>query len=235
MIKAVLFDLDGTLIEMDQDAFLKSYFQRLTAYFAAEGYDPAAFSQALMYAVKVMLANDGAMKNDELFWKAIASKLGQRVLDDYPKFEAFYEQAFDALKPLCGTREGASDVLSYLRARKIPLVLASQPAFPFIAYEKRMGWGGITVEPFEWITTYDESRFCKPCGGYYLDIATRLGLRPEECLMVGNDVSDDMSARHVGMQVFLLTDYLLNPKNEDYTALPHGNVSDLLAFLEQAL
>ena len=40
--KTVLFDLDGTLLPMDQDAFTKGYFTLLVQKLAPHGYDPAA-------------------------------------------------------------------------------------------------------------------------------------------------------------------------------------------------
>ena len=233
MIKAVLFDLDGTLIHMDQDEFLKQYFSRITAYFAAQGYDPERFFQCLYKSVGAMLKNDGAMKNEELFWKVFSSLYGREVLDDYQKFERFYETEFNALEPLCAPKEGAVALLDTLQKKKLPLVLASNSVYPLVAYEKRMAWGGLTKEPFAFITAFDSINFCKPQAGYFLEIAHRLDLDPSECLMVGNDVSDDMPARHVGMQVFLLTDYLLNPQNEDVTDLPQGNFADLLAYIEK--
>ena len=38
--RAIFFDLDGTLLPMDQDAFVKRYFGILSKYFAAVGFDP---------------------------------------------------------------------------------------------------------------------------------------------------------------------------------------------------
>lgn len=233
MIKAVLFDLDGTLIHMDQDEFIKHYFHRITAYFAAHGYDAERFSKCLYKSVGAMLKNDGAMNNDELFWKTLSSLYGKEVINDYHKFEIFYETEFNKLEPLCGPKEGVHALLDELRKMKLPLVLASNSVYPLIAYEKRMAWGGITSEPFEFITTYDSINYCKPHAEYFLEVARRLGVEPSECIMVGNDVSDDMPARHTGMHVFLLTDYLLNPKNEDITDLPQGNYDDLLAYIKR--
>ena len=40
MIKAILFDLDGTLLPMDQDEFTKGYFKLLAAKLAPYGYEP---------------------------------------------------------------------------------------------------------------------------------------------------------------------------------------------------
>ena len=71
-------------------------------------------------------------------------------------------------------------------------------------------------------------------GDYYRDIINALSLDPAECLMVGNDVGEDMIAERLGMQVFLLTDCIINKANEDISKYPHGNFDDLTAFLLQA-
>ena len=55
--------------------------------------------------------------------------------------------------------------------------------------------------------------------------------KAEECLMVGNDIGEDMIAETLGMHVFLLTDCLINKKNVDITRYPHGNFSDLQNYL----
>ena len=74
---------------------------------------------------------------------------------------------------------------------------------------------------------------CKPSKGYFLEIAEVMGVKPEECLMVGNDVSDDMPARTAGMQVFLLDDtLLLNPQNEDLSVYPRGGFDELMRYIE---
>ena len=49
--------------------------------------------------------------------------------------------------------------------------------------------------------------------------------------MVGNNVQEDMVAREVGMEVFLMTDCLLNPENADVTSYPRGSFPELDAFI----
>lgn len=49
--------------------------------------------------------------------------------------------------------------------------------------------------------------------------------------MVGNDVSEDMVAKRVGMQVFLLTDCLINKENRDISLYPNGSFEELVRLL----
>ena len=53
--------------------------------------------------------------------------------------------------------------------------------------------------------------------------------------MVGNDVGEDMIAKALGMQVFLMTDCILNPKGADITGYPRGSWDELIAYLEATL
>ena len=50
--------------------------------------------------------------------------------------------------------------------------------------------------------------------------------------MVGNDVTEDMIAETIGMNVFLLTDCMINKEQKDISVYPHGDFSELMNFLE---
>ena len=234
MIKAILFDLDGTLMHMDQDLFIHKYFKLIAGYFAARGYDPVLFTRAMQKSVYYMVNNDGGQTNETLFWQTFPKLYGDlRIGDDIPAFDRFYHTAFDEMKPYCEPKAGAVEMLSRLRREGYRLVLASNPVYPVIAYERRMGWCGLTTDMFDFMTTYENMHHCKPSKGYFLEIAEVMGVKPEECLMVGNDVSDDMPARAAGMQVFLLDDtLLLNPQNEDLSVYPRGGFDDLMRYIE---
>ena len=52
--------------------------------------------------------------------------------------------------------------------------------------------------------------------------------------MVGNDVSEDMEAASAaGMQVFLLTDCLINRKERDIRVYPNGGFDELREMLSR--
>ena len=112
------------------------------------------------------------------------------------------------------------------------VVLATNPIFPAIATEQRIAWAGLTPDDFELYTTYENSNYCKPNVKYYEQILSKIGVRADECAMVGNDVGEDMLAEKLGMKVFLLTDCLINKSGADISAYLHGSFDELLAFIE---
>jgi FMN phosphatase YigB (HAD superfamily) len=101
-----------------------------------------------------------------------------------------------------------------------------------MATERRIAWAGLSTTDFELYTTYENSRFCKPNPAYYLEVMQKLGVAPEECLMVGNDVEEDMIAETLGCRVFLLTNDLINRGGTDISRYPNGDYRDLIEFIK---
>ena len=98
-----------------------------------------------------------------------------------------------------------------------------------------MKWAGLYPEDFEIYTTYENSRFCKPNLKYYEWLLSEIGVSAEECLMVGNDVGDDMVAESLGMKVFLLTDCLINKTDRAVCEFKNGNFEDLKNYIEEII
>ena len=111
-------------------------------------------------------------------------------------------------------------------------VLATNPVFPKIATEIRLKWVGLSLQDFELTTTYENTSYCKPNIKYYEHILKEIGLKAEECLMVGNNATEDMIASTLGMKVFLLTDCLINREEKDISNYPNGNYDDLIKYID---
>jgi len=115
-------------------------------------------------------------------------------------------------------------------------ILATNPMFPQPATRNRMGWAGFQPKDFTAYTTYEDCHYCKPSPKYYEELLEKLELCPEECIMVGNDVEEDMiPAGGLGMQVFLLTDCIINKKDRDISAYPQGDFEALRGYLREKL
>ena len=233
MITTVLFDLDGTLLPMDQDKFVRAYLKGLCAKAAPHGYEPQKLAESIWAGVGAMVKNTGGKRNEEVFWDAFTAIHGEAARADEVMFAEYYRNEFQLVKEVCGFQPHAKELLARLKVKGLRLVLATNPIFPAIATESRMRWAGIAPEDFVLYTTYENSRFSKPNPEYYRDILRQLGLAPEECLMVGNDVGEDMIAADLGMQVFLLTDCLINKADRDISAYPHGDFEALMAYMEK--
>ena len=230
-INTILFDLDGTLLPMDQEKFVNVYFKMLAAKLVPYGYEPQQLINAILAGIEAMIKNDGSQLNEDAFWKRFVDIYGDKVLADKPVFEDFYKNEFQDARSFCGFNPKAAETVRLLKDKGYRVVLATNPLFPSIATESRIRWAGLEPSEFDLYTTYENTSYCKPNLDYYRDILKRINCRPEECLMVGNDVGEDMVVEALGMQVFLLTDCLINTQKKDITAYPHGSFEQLLSML----
>ncbi len=231
MIKAVLFDLDGTLLPMDQEQFIKAYFSSLAKKLVPHGYNPDTFVPAIWAGTKAMMKNDGTRTNEETFWQTFCGMLGEEVRKDEPLFDEYYRNEFSAVKEICGFCPSAKEVISAVKAKGLTPVLATNPLFPQIATYNRIKWAGLDPEDFVLYTTYENHSYCKPSLEYYKEILARLDLKGEECVMIGNDVEEDMVTEQLGMKVFLLTDCLISRSNKDISVYPKGSFDKLIEFI----
>ncbi len=235
MLQAVLFDLDGTLLPMKQEEFLQDYLGRLSAKVAPLGYEKHALIDAIWDGTRQMVQNDGSKTNEAVFWQAFSARFGERVQEHIPVFDAFYREEFQKSRAVCGQNPKAAELIHTLQKKRLHLVLATNPVFPAVATESRIRWAGLSPSDFELVTTYENIGFCKPSPAYYTQIAKQIGVSPEFCLMVGNDVEDDLPAEQTGMKVFLLTDCLINRKQADLSHYPHGGFDALQTYLDTLL
>ena len=233
MIKTVLFDLDGTLLPMDQDKFIQDYLGRMAAFLAPHGYAPQLLLNAILAGTQALVQNDGHANNDDLFWQVFSQVLGRDARQDADLLTQFYLGEFQQVRHSCGFDPRAAEAVRSIRAMGLNTILATNPLFPAVATHSRLRWAGLEPEEFLRITTYENSRFCKPNPDYYRQLLEEENLLPEECLMVGNDVREDMVAQSLGMAVFLLTDCLINTENRDLSAYPQGSFPELMAHIRK--
>lgn len=231
-IKAVLFDLDGTLLPMDQDKFTRAYFGALAEYLVPYGYARDELLRASADGIEAMARNDGSKTNEAAYWERFCAHFGQKAIDDRQVMDRFYEENFDSLRESCGFDPAAAPTVRAVREMGIKTVLATNPFFPAQATRLRMSWAGLTEDDFEFFTSYEGSSFTKPSLGYYRAVLERISLPPEECLMVGNDAEEDMAAGRLGMGVFFIDACLINKKGVDISHCPHGSFADLRSFVE---
>lgn len=234
MIRNILFDLDGTLLPMEPEHFIKLYFEALCKRFCKPlALEPEKLIQGIWKGTEAMFHNDGSTLNKEKFWEQFSKQCGEHVLSYEKDFDDFYSSDFYHAKQSTKENPLAKPCVESLLEKGYRVILATNPAFPIAATASRVRWAGLEPDLFEYITVYDNSSFCKPNEKYYEEILAKRSLRKEECVMIGNDVREDMAANHMGIDTYLVTDYLENKNNEDYSGFRQGSFSDLCAYLKE--
>ncbi len=229
-MKAVLFDLDGTLLSCDMKEFEHRYIRAVSQ--VLPGRDPRQTAKDIMDATYRMIDHDDGRSNEAAFWAAFEEGTGISLQEVGARFEAFYQTEFPKLGAFFPAVSGARAAVEACRTKGYRAILATNPVFPAMATRERLRWAGFTPEEFELITAYEDSCSCKPHERYYREVLRRAGsLEPADCLMVGNDELDDMApAARLGMKTFLVTDHVLN---EGCSACDgRGSWPELLAFIE---
>ena len=229
----ILFDLDGTLLPMEQESFMKAYFGGLARKLFPHGYEKDPLISAIWAGTKAMVKNNGEKLNEEVFWDVFSGILGEKTRNDIVYFDEFYANDFPRVKDACGYTPRSAELIKLIKEKGLRVALATNPLFPSTATEQRISWAGLSHTDFEIFTTYENSHYCKPNPDYYREVINKLGVTPEECLMVGNDVEEDMIAEALGMKVFLLTDCIINRENKDISAYPHGSFDELFDFINK--
>lgn len=230
MIKAVLFDLDGTLLPMNEDEFKKVYFGAVYQKVKHFGYKPEDLVNAIWFGTKAMVKNDGSMPNEERFWEAFSTIYPDSRKRDEKVFNDFYHNDFPKLAFACAMpiQPLAAPFIKKLKNRGYEVIIASNPIFPIVATKARMVWAGLNPDDFKDITAYENSSFAKPNLKYYEMILERNNLKPDEVIMIGNDVREDMIVNKLGIDSYLITDCLLNLDNEDINKYKHGTFKEIM-------
>jgi HAD superfamily hydrolase (TIGR01549 family) len=228
-----LFDLDGTLLPMDTEAFVQQYLRALAPH-VADLIPPDKLVFWLLEATKQMIRNGEAHRtNEEVFTEHFLQLAGLPKEAIWPHFDRFYDEHFPKLKVYAEPTPLSRRVVEAALNRGYKVAVATNPVFPRAAILERLRWAEVDDLPFDWVTIYEETHFCKPHPEYYREIADRLGVRPEECVMIGNDMQEDMVAQTVGMKTFYLTQFRINRGHPVYQPDQEGSMEELLSSIQE--
>lgn len=231
-IRALLLDLDDTLLINDMSTFLSAYFKALAAKMAP--LCPAVrLREALQQGTTAMMRNDGrGPTNEEAFFREFLSLIGRSRDDVMPLIDDFYANDFEALREYTRPDPDARRLVENARARGLQLAIATQPVFPRSAILARLRWAGVPHEEFnyDYISSYEGMRACKPHRAFFETILSALGRSPEECLMVGDSAEADMPAARLGLRTFLVT---RDSATADMVSVDaQGSLGDLVHLME---
>ena len=207
MIKAVAFDLDGTLLPMNEDEFVKTYFGLLCKKLVPMGYDKDELISTVWAGTKAMIKNDGKNSNEDAFWQIFTSKYGAESISAKPYFDEFYKNEFKQTKTTCGENELAKEAVKLARQKGLKVILASRPVFPRVGMVTRMSFVGLEENDFDYITSYENSHFTKPNPKFYEEFLEKNNLLPSEVIYFGNSETEDyIPATESGIKTYLIDD-----------------------------
>ncbi|MDD3122740.1 MAG: HAD family hydrolase [Candidatus Izemoplasmatales bacterium] len=227
MITTILFDLDGTLLPLNEELFMKIYFGGLGKTFEKFGYEPKKLIEAVWAGTKSMINNHGQTTNEFVFWPSFYQIVNGDHSFIETTFEGYYSSMFDEVQKSTTASMFSKKIIDELKQKNYRIILATNPLFPRIATEKRIEWAGLKVDDFEFISTYENFSYSKPNIKYFEALIKQLSLTPENCLMIGNDALEDMVASKTGMETYLLTDCLHNEHQVDISKYENGSMEDL--------
>jgi len=231
-VQAVLFDLDGTLIDVDMNRFVPIYLRRLTGYMSDQ-VSPAHAIQSLHNAVAAMFANTDANRTlESILFEVLESELAISPEQYAECLESFCQNDLEELRPLVAGHPLSSQLIASSLGRGWKVVLATNPIFPRAIIDARLAWGELDGEAFHHVTAYETAHFCKPSASFFEEILDYLKVPAEACLMVGNDTLHDLSASQVGMQTCLLTPWRIDRPGQRFKSDWQGCHEELLALIE---
>ncbi len=230
-----LFDLDGTLLNIDIDRFLEYYFDSLSREFSDLCENREEFIRILMESTRKMIENDGKKSNQKVFMDDFLAKI---TVDDPEKlknrFNHFYQNRFPKLQKYFNFDSSISaDLIKYLKEKDFKLVLATNPLFPKKAVVERLNWAGLGEDDFNFITSYENMSFAKPNPDYYQEILDKINQAPEDCLMIGNDMEEDTPAADVGIKTVIVNDNLIESEANEHKVEWKGSLEELAEIIKK--
>lgn len=233
--KAIFFDLDGTLLPMSLDEYIKDYFASIKEKLAKENYDGTLITEAISKGLYLMIKNQGEKSNEKVFWEGFFSVYNVDKEKIEKVFLDYYENEYNVLARNIPKYEKANEVIKSLKSKGYLLVCATNPLYPQIATSKRLVWAGIDSQNFDYITSYEDNYYSKPNVKYFEEILKKFSLKAEEVLMVGNDAVEDLVFKKINGDAYLVTDYLLHRENSDIIPDYEGTFEEFVRFALEKL
>ena len=228
-IRAIFFDLDGTLAPLEEKKFVQLYMTLLGKKAIEYGYDGDKFIKAIGKGTMAMFSNDGLITNEQLFWK-IVNESFPTINDEM--FIDFYKNEFKQTLITVGENQFAKQIVDFCKENFEFVVLSTNPLFPLTATKQRMEKVGLKEEDFDFVTAYENSSYCKPNPEYFISLLNKFGLKSDEVLVIGNnDYEDGECAFKAGIKCVLIGDNLIHDERCKMT-FPHYKMEDVISFLK---
>ncbi len=232
MINTILFDLDGTLLPLDMERFMEIYFHEM-GYKFRDMIDPKLLIKYIWAATEEMVENTEYKTNEEVFMNKFAELIGGDISKYRERFDNFYDTEFHKAKEAVQSQSLIRESIEILKEKNYKLVVATNPLFPRKAILHRIEWAGLNSEDFIYITSYEDNHYCKPQLHFYEEILDIIDKKPEECMMVGNDVQEDLVALKLGIKTFLVKNHMIQRSKASIDTTFDGHYEDFYNFVKE--
>ena len=237
VLRALLVDLDDTLLGNPMESFVAAYLGAISS-FVADRVEPEALVAELLRATRAMDEGSGAtLTNEEAFADVFYPALGLDRGEMEPIFERFYAERFPDLQGLTARRPEARPLLDWAFGQGLQVAVATNPLFPATAIEQRLAWAGAPVDElsFDLVTTYENMHATKASPAYYEEILAVLGRAPDECLMLGDNWEwDVVQPARVGIPAFWISDPNRPRPTDDARPAGQGPLAHAHAWLRES-
>ena len=235
MLKAVFFDLDGTLLPMNENEFINEYFRLMSNKMSNYGFEPNELKKNIWDGTKLMYMNDGTSTNKEVFWNYFKKIYGNSIINKKEEFDKFYVNEFKQLVNCCGSNPHAKEIVNFVNQNNLICVLSTNPIFPKEGTLTRMGFVGLIEQDFKFITAYENSNFTKPNPLYFKGLLEKFNLQPEEVILIGNnELEDAWCASQIGIDSYLVKDFLI-PSDKLENKVPIISIEEVISIIEKEI
>ena len=180
-----------------------------------------------------MIKTKNNVKNEEIFMNSFEKLIDGNIEEFKAMFVTFYDTLFENVKASTYQSKYMRKSIDLLKSKGYKVVIATNPLFPLQANYHRLRWAGFTPDEFDHITSFEENTYCKPHIEFYQEVLDKVSKTPKECVMVGNDVFDDLPAGKLGMETYLISDCILNKYNIENTANTTGSYKDFYEYVQK--
>lgn len=217
MIKAVIFDMDGVIIDSEME-YLKYIYE-----FARE--------KKPSLRIEDLYGTVGTTKRD--CWieveKAVAN--GETWEELREQYKGRWDEVFKLMDYQAIFRPEVLKVMDWLRDRGLKLAVASSTNLEQVT---KILTENHVAERLELMVSGGMFKRSKPDPEIYFHTAEKLGVDPEECLVIEDSTVGITAAHHAGMHVAALTDNRFN-FDRSLAEFELESLDDIPALAEQLL
>jgi FMN phosphatase YigB (HAD superfamily) len=222
MIKAVLLDMDNTLL-VNPDmtfakAFLEQFDQHMHQLLQVEQAS-LGFRQAIQ---RMSQARDGSESNIALILRTLCEFVQRDTEAIQAAWESFYTDKYPILREYISPVASASNLIHKLVDVRFTVVIATNPIYPETAIKQRMEWANLPTDDnlYALVTHAENMHSAKPNPAYFAEILGRISIEPHEALMVGDSLkSDIIPAQTLGIHTYQIHDHSLTAFIENFTTI----------------